>query len=271
VADCEELRFRSDATLLPAWSTPTHTTLPGDGRTIEAASTDGDGCTCWSVSGMPASLESGVTRGDAGGWNGIVCLKEGIARGLQPAAHQAAGRPLTIGGHCWMMGGQADGVKERQAVRAWWPRAPTDQVGPAAAAPWQHQGARPTPWRARAVDEAHRLGAGSWPMPLPCKPVDALDGRGAGALRRSFGLTAPSIFGRTWPSARCRRGLGHATLDGCGRCSRAERRNHETNSTRRQTLEAGGAGTHAQVCRLVRPACSRRRLDAGWKVAFWPV
>ena len=48
-----------------------------------------------------------------GGWNkSTFSLKEGIRRGLVPGPRIVnCGRPITMtGGHCWMMGSQADGV-----------------------------------------------------------------------------------------------------------------------------------------------------------------
>ena len=68
------------------------------------------------------ALETGVTTmRDNGGWHrSVFWLKEGIRRQLVAGPRiLASGRPITMtGGHCWMMGSEADGVDGvRQAVR----------------------------------------------------------------------------------------------------------------------------------------------------------
>ena len=113
-----------EATILPGLiDVHSHTNFPGDGRTIEDVDAEGDDVhLLQAAKNARTALESGVTTlGEAGGWNRVVfSLKEGIRRGLTAGPRvMAAGRPITItGGHCWMMGSEADGeTGVRRAVR----------------------------------------------------------------------------------------------------------------------------------------------------------
>ncbi len=101
----------------------THTNLPGDGTAVEEASDEPDEMlTLRSAWNARKHLETGVTTArDNGGKNlTTMYLKEGIERGFVPGPRMViSGRPITItGGHCWPMGGEADGVDGvRQAAR----------------------------------------------------------------------------------------------------------------------------------------------------------
>ena len=113
-----------DATLLPGLiDCHTHTNMPGTGLSVDQVHWDGDDIHLLEgVKSARMALESGVTTmRDNGGWNNVVfSLKEGIRREIVPGPRiVASGNPVTItGGHCWMMGSEADGVDGvRGAVR----------------------------------------------------------------------------------------------------------------------------------------------------------
>ena len=113
-----------EATLLPGLvDCHTHTNMPGTGLPVDDVDKDGDDIHLLeAVKSARMALESGVTTlRDNGGWNKVVfSLKEGVRRDIVPGPRiVASGSPVTItGGHCWMMGSQADGVDGvRRAVR----------------------------------------------------------------------------------------------------------------------------------------------------------
>ena len=110
-----EVHDYGDATLLPGLvDCHTHTNMPGDGSSVEEVHDDGDMHVIQSVRNARLAIESGVTTmRENGGWNRTTfSLKEGIRRGLVPGPRIVnCGRPITMtGGHCWMMGSEADGV-----------------------------------------------------------------------------------------------------------------------------------------------------------------
>ena len=122
-AQPEVLDF-GDATLLPGLiDCHTHTNMPGDGTSVDAVHEDDDGIhLIQAVKSARLAIESGVTTmRENGGWNrSTFSVKEGIRRGLVPGPRIVnCGRPITMtGGHCWMMGSQADGVEGvRKEVR----------------------------------------------------------------------------------------------------------------------------------------------------------
>ena len=112
------------STILPGLvDVHTHTNLPGDGTAVEEGSDEPDEMlvlrSAWNAR---KHLETGVTTArDNGGKNlTTMYLKQGIERGFIPGPRMViSGRPITItGGHCWPMGGEADGIDGvRQAVR----------------------------------------------------------------------------------------------------------------------------------------------------------
>ncbi len=113
-----------DTTLLPGLiDCHTHTNMPGTGQSVDQVHEDNDDIhLLHAVKSSRMALESGVTTmRDNGGWHGVVfSVKEGIRRGIVPGPRiVACGRPITItGGHCWMMGSEADGIDQvRSAVR----------------------------------------------------------------------------------------------------------------------------------------------------------
>ena len=113
-----------DATLMPGLiDCHTHTNMPGTGLTVDEVHEDGDDIHLMeAVKSARMALESGVTTmRDNGGWNKVVfSLMEGIRRDIVPGPRiVACGNPVTVtGGHCWMMGAEADGEDGvRAAVR----------------------------------------------------------------------------------------------------------------------------------------------------------
>jgi imidazolonepropionase-like amidohydrolase len=114
----------SNYTLLPGLiDCHTHTSMAGDGRSVDVVDLEGDDIhLAEGVRNARIALETGVTTvRDNGAWRGVVfSLKEAIRRKIVPGPRiVACGRPVTItGGHCWMMGSVADGEDEvRRAVR----------------------------------------------------------------------------------------------------------------------------------------------------------
>jgi len=112
------------STILPGLvDVHTHTNLPGDGTQVEEGTDEPDEMlvlrSAWNAR---KHLETGVTTArDNGGKNlTTMYLKQGIERGLIAGPRMViSGRPITItGGHCWPMGGEANGVEGvQQAVR----------------------------------------------------------------------------------------------------------------------------------------------------------
>ena len=111
-----EVHDFGDATLLPGLiDCHTHTNMRGDGSSVDDVHEDDDDIhLIQAVKSARMAIESGVTTmRENGGWNkSTFSLKEGIRRGLVPGPRVVnCGRPITMtGGHCWMMGSQADGV-----------------------------------------------------------------------------------------------------------------------------------------------------------------
>lgn len=112
------------ATLMPGLiDCHTHTNMPGTGLSVDEVHEDGDDIHLMeAVKSARMALESGVTTmRDNGGWNKVVfSLMEGIRRDIVPGPRiVACGNPVTVtGGHCWMMGAEADGEDGvRAAVR----------------------------------------------------------------------------------------------------------------------------------------------------------
>ena len=112
------------ATVLPGLvDSHTHTNMPGDGQSVDRVNGEIDDIHLMrAVVNARLALESGVTTmRENGGWNRApFSLKEGIDRGIVPGPRlNNCGHPITItGGHCWMMGSQADGVEGvRKEVR----------------------------------------------------------------------------------------------------------------------------------------------------------
>lgn len=112
------------ATLMPGLiDCHTHTNMPGTGLSVDKVHEDGDDIHLLeAVKSARMALETGVTTmRDNGGWNKVVfSLMEGISRDIVPGPRiVACGNPVTVtGGHCWMMGAEADGEDGvRAAVR----------------------------------------------------------------------------------------------------------------------------------------------------------
>jgi len=111
-------------TLLPGLvDCHSHVTFQGDGSTIEEMMRDPDELQVLLGSqNTRRALESGVTtlRDCGGRGTTTFAIREGIRRGyIFGPRLLISGRPITItGGHCWPLGGQADGVDGvREAVR----------------------------------------------------------------------------------------------------------------------------------------------------------
>ena len=104
------------ATIIPGLvDCHTHTNMPGDGQSVDEVDGEiADVHLMQAVANARLAIESGVTTmRENGGWNSApFSLKEGIRRGMVPGPRLVnSGQPVTItGGHCWMMGSQADGV-----------------------------------------------------------------------------------------------------------------------------------------------------------------
>jgi len=120
---CRRLEFPG-ATLLPGLiDCHTHANMPADGRSGEDVIPDGDDIRLLrSARNVQLALEAGVTTlCDCGAWNRTAfSLKEAIAQGVVEGPRLlVCGRPVTITrGHCWFMGGEADGVGGvREATR----------------------------------------------------------------------------------------------------------------------------------------------------------
>jgi imidazolonepropionase-like amidohydrolase len=157
----------ADKTLLPGLvDCHSHTNLPGDGTTIEQAATETNEIHLLrSAENLRTALRAGVTTLRENGAfrrTGFV-LREALARGIvQGPRLSVAGRPITVtGGHCWPLGGEADGVEGvRHAVRhlvkegADWIKAMSTGGGTLNTRPYQ---ASYTIEELRAiVEEAHR-------------------------------------------------------------------------------------------------------------------
>jgi imidazolonepropionase-like amidohydrolase len=157
----------SDKTVLPGLvDCHSHTSLPGDGTTIEQAATEsGEIHLLWAAENARTSLMGGVTtlRENGAFHRTAFVLRDAIQRRIVPGPRlSVAGRPITVtGGHCWPLGGEADGVEGvRQAVRqlvkegADWIKAMSTGGGTLNTRPYQ---ASYSPDELRAIaDEAHR-------------------------------------------------------------------------------------------------------------------
>ena len=101
----------------------THMNMPGDGSSPEEVYANHNVfILLQSVKNAASHLESGVTTARDNGAKDRTSfsLKEGIENGFVNGPRMLlSGRPITVtGGHCWMMGGEADGVEGvRAAVR----------------------------------------------------------------------------------------------------------------------------------------------------------
>ena len=104
------------ATILPGLvDCHTHTNMPGNGQSVDEVDGEIDDVHLMqAVANARLAIESGVTTmRENGGWNRApFSLNEGIRRGIVPGPRIVnCGHPVTMtGGHCWMMGSQADGV-----------------------------------------------------------------------------------------------------------------------------------------------------------------
>lgn len=114
----------SGFTLIPGLiDNHTHMTLPGDGTAAEDAVAQGEArLLLKSADNARRALKSGVTSARENGAPGLTAfaLRAAIAEGSIPGPRLfVSGRPVTVtGGHCWMFGGEADGVEGvRHAVR----------------------------------------------------------------------------------------------------------------------------------------------------------
>ena len=113
--DVRQIEFPPSVTLIPGMiDAHSHTNLPGDGSDLEPLSEDSDEIMVLRTAANGfAALRSGVTTlRDNGSFHTTVleykrALVRGIVRGPRVLA---SGHPITItGGHCWQMGGEADG------------------------------------------------------------------------------------------------------------------------------------------------------------------
>ena len=91
----------------------THMNMPGDGSSPEEVyANHNDFILLQSVKNAASHLESGVTTARDNGAKDRTSfsLKEGIENGFVNGPRMLlSGRPITVtGGHCWMMGGEAD-------------------------------------------------------------------------------------------------------------------------------------------------------------------
>ena len=111
----QRLQFPA-ATLLPGLiDCHTHTNMPADGRSGEQVIPDGDDIRLLrSARNVQQALQAGITTVcDCGAWNRTAfSLKDSIKQGVVEGPNLlACGRPITVTkGHCWFMGGEADGV-----------------------------------------------------------------------------------------------------------------------------------------------------------------
>ena len=111
----EVLDFGS-ATIIPGLvDCHTHTNMPGNGQSVDEVDGEIDDVHLMQgVANARLAVESGVTTmRENGGWNRApFSLNEGIRRGIVPGPRIVnCGHPVTItGGHCWMMGSEADGI-----------------------------------------------------------------------------------------------------------------------------------------------------------------
>lgn len=100
-----------------------HLNMPGDGTTIEGTAADGDDlCLLRSAENARTMLLSGVTtlRDNGAMHRTTFAIKEALRRQIITGPRLSiAGRPITMtGGHCWPLGGEADGEDAvRQSVR----------------------------------------------------------------------------------------------------------------------------------------------------------
>jgi imidazolonepropionase-like amidohydrolase len=111
-------------TLLPGLvDCHSHTTFRGDGSTIEETVEDpGELLVLLAAQNTQLALESGVTtlRDNGGRGTTTFAIREGIRRGyIQGPRLLISGRPITVNrGHCWPLGGQAEGADAvRRSVR----------------------------------------------------------------------------------------------------------------------------------------------------------
>lgn len=111
-----DIRDFPGATILPGLiDTHVHLNLPGTGLTLEEAMREGEGVMLATSMGSAATaLGAGITTvRDLGAFGTTSfsarrAIELGTAKG---AKIMACGQPITItGGHCWYMGGEADGV-----------------------------------------------------------------------------------------------------------------------------------------------------------------
>ena len=118
-----EIRNFSGATILPGLiDTHVHLNLPGIGLTLEEAMREGEEVLLATSMGNAAqALGAGITTVRDGRLGSSVfaarrTLELGYAKGAKVIA---SGPPITItGGHCWQMGGEADGIEGvRRKVR----------------------------------------------------------------------------------------------------------------------------------------------------------